>query len=665
MKKCLFTISFALLFGACFAQQIKWADQVIAVSSELTSIQYSAMQALGKPNVLPVGGESPNAWAPEGFKRREFIKVGFSKPIHIRQVAIAESFAPSALYQVIAYDSVGKEHIISTQNPGAIPVRGRMLNLFVERTTFKVHAIKLEFDGAAVDGKFGIDAIGISDLAYPIVAEVTKMNMLSNGLLVEALDAKINSEYHEYNPIVSADGKTLYFSRKEHPDNIGGVEDKEDIWYSVMDSVDHWQMAQNLKTLNNKGPNFISSLHAATPDGQGAILVLGNKYLDNGKMMSGVSISRMIDGQWSKPEALNIENDYNLHSQANYFLSNTQAVLVMSVERDDTHGDRDLYVSFARGNNLWSEPLNLGPIINTASEESSPFLSEDGKTLYFSSPGFSGYGGSDIYVSHRLDESWLKWSEPENMGPEINSPLEDLFFNIPSHSEYAYYSKGVSEKNTDIFRIKLPLDKKPVQYVKMKGNVVKKGTTEPVETTIVYTRLKDGQSDSVVTVKGAYELTLQKGEEYTVVAIAKGMLTESQYVNLTGKSERTIIPNIEVTEIKPKASIVLNNLFFEVNKADIRDESIVELKRMFTILTENPNVVVAIEGHTDNTGTEAYNMSLSMRRAEAVKKFLESVGIESNRIKVSFFGEGKPKVSNSTEEGRAKNRRVEFKIVSI
>ena len=176
-------------------------------------------------------------------------------------------------------------------------------------------------------------------------------------------------------------------------------------------------------------------------------------------------LARHVNGEWSKPVALNIINDYNYNKKANYFLTDNRQTLLMSVEREDSYGDRDLYVTFINRDSTWSEPLNLGDVVNTAGEESAPFLASDDKTLYFSSNGFSGYGGNDVYVTKRLDDTWKNWSEPENLGPEINSPLEDLFFNIPVSSEFAYYSRGVSENNMDIFRIKLPILRSPEPFV--------------------------------------------------------------------------------------------------------------------------------------------------------------------------------------------------------
>src|SRR5690606_32174152 len=151
-----------------------------------------------------------------------------------------------------------REHVINTLNPKAVPLKGRMLNLFMEKTPYKVASVKVEFDGAAVPDYFSIDAIGISDVNYPIIADIPTLQLLASGLVVEALDANVNSEYNELNPLLSPDGKTLYFSRKNHPDNMGGDKDKEDIWYSELDSTGHWQLAKNMGPgFNNTEPNFI------------------------------------------------------------------------------------------------------------------------------------------------------------------------------------------------------------------------------------------------------------------------------------------------------------------------------------------------------------------------------------------------------------------------
>jgi outer membrane protein OmpA-like peptidoglycan-associated protein len=657
------------------AQVVQWASKVIEFSSELTPVQYSAAQTLGKPNVLPAGGQSPNAWAPDKPKRKEFLKLGFANPISIRQIAIAESYNPSAIFRVLVYDEAGKEYLITTRNPQVVPFKGRIMNIFMEPTPYKVAAVKIEFDGAAVPDYYGIDAVAITDSNYPIIADITTMQLLASGILIEALDKNVNSEYDELHPVLSPDGKTLYFSRKNHPGNIGGTDDDEDIWYSELDASGHWQLAQNMgPKFNNKGPNFVNTIQSVTPDGRSAIMVLGNRYMPNGKMLAGVSISTQVNGEWSKPAPLNIINDYNYNKKANYFLTDNRQTLLMSVEREDSYGDRDLYVTFMNRDSTWSEPLNLGDVVNTAGEESAPFLASDDKTLYFSSNGFSGYGGSDVYVTKRLDDTWKNWSEPENLGPEINSPLEDLFFNIPVSSEFAYYSRGVSENNMDIFRIKLPIIKNPEPFVTVRGKIIDKQTGQPLGAKIVYERLPDGKGLGISQSNpetGAYEFRLPAGELYGLRVDSDDKLSENQNLDLRDIKQDQVIEKdftldpIGVATIEENVSITLNNLFFDFDKAVLRPESFPELDRIVALMNEKPTMQIEISGHTDSAGPDKYNMGLSERRAKSVVQYLNGKKIEKSRMNVVFFGESMPVDTNDTSDGRRRNRRVEFKILKI
>ena len=671
MKRYLLPLLVLLLSGTQgHGQVVQWASKVLFASSELTPIQYSAEQALGKPNVLPAGGQNPNAWTPDKPKRPESLKLGFANPMQIEQIAIAESHNPSALFKVYVYDEKGTEHLIHSFKPGPIPLKGRMLNIFVPKTPYKVAAIKLEFDGLAVPDYFSIDAVGIADVNIPIIADISIPELLSKGLVIEQLDKNVNSDYSELNPLLSPDGKTLYFSRKNHPDNMGGVNDKEDIWFSELSSDGKWAIAKNMgPKFNNEGPNFVNAV-ASTPDGQ-SVLVLGNKYMPNGKMLAGVSLSTNINGNWTKPMAINIENDYNFNEKANYFLANTRKTLLMSIEREDSRGGRDLYVSFQKTDSTWSEPLNLGTIVNTANEESAPFLASDDKTLYFSSNGFSGYGGADVYMSKRLDDTWTNWSEPQNMGPDINSKLDDLFFNIPSTSEYAYYSRGITEDNSDIFRVKLPIYKSPDPVIVVRGKLIDGKTGKPIGAKIIYERLPDGKEVGIVYSNpetGEYEIHLPGGQKYGVRAEADGHLSVNQNLDLTNDKDGAVetidirLAPIEVTVIEPDVTIPLNNIFFDYNRAVLRAESFPELNRLADLMKKS-SMTVEIAGHADAVGPEDYNMKLSEQRAKSVSKYLSDKGIDAGRISTVFFGESKPIDTNDTPAGRKRNRRVEFKVI--
>ena len=649
------------------AQTVQWASRVIEYSSELTPVQYSAQQILGKPDVLPAGGESPNAWTPERANKKEFIKVGFDNPIRIRQIAVAESFNPSALYKVYAYDQGGTEYLVNTFSPRSVPLNGRMLNIVIEETEFEVAAIKLEFDGGAVPEYYSIDAIAISDSDIPISAEIQVTEGLNPELYKERLSDNVNSKYIEYKPLLSPDGQTLYFSRKYHPENIGGVKDEEDIWYSELGDDGEWQLAKNIgPTLNNKDPNFVSSV---TPDGKSVILVLGNRYEKNGRMSSGVSVSNNTTGEWSQPVALEIENEYNYSEKANFYLANNRKVLLMSVQRDDSRGGRDLYVSFLEDDDSWSEPLNLSDVVNTAGEETSPFLAPDDKTLYFSSNGYAGFGGSDIYVTRRLDDTWTNWSEPENLGPTINSQYEDLFFNIPGNSDFAYYSQGVSEDDLDIFRVAMPLFKRPDPVILVQGNTRDAKTNQPIGAEILYERLSDGQEIGLTQSNpetGEYEVMIPAGQLYGIRATAEGYVSVNENLdlrNFNAESDRTTQrKDLMLVPIEREATIVLNNVFFDFDKSVLKPESYPELNRVVELMNERTSMTIEIAGHTDATGTESYNLGLSRRRAEAVYNYLAEKGISKDRLDVKYFGESQPVQTNETFAGRRANRRVEFKI---
>lgn len=677
MRRLLLAGYFVLVFvSPALTQQLQWASRVIEFSTQLTEVQYSANQILGKPNVLPAGGQNPNAWTPDKPKRKEWVKVGYDHPIEIQQVAIAESYNPSGLYRVLLYDEAGREYPIRTFNPVAIPLQSRMLNIMFEKTSYKVAAVKLEFDGAALPEYFSIDAVGIADSHYPVIAAIDKPELLASGILVEKLDASVNSDKSELNPMLSPDGTMLYFSRQNHPENIGGVKDAEDIWYSELGADGKWTLAKNMgPEFNNEHPNFINAITTATPDGKSVLLVLGNKYLKNGKMLAGVSISDNVNGKWSKPKALNIENDYNFNEKANYFLSNSRKALLMSVEREDTQGGRDLYVSFMKSDSTWTQPLDLGSVVNTAGDETAPFLASDDQSLYYSSNGFSGYGGSDIYMTRRLDDTWTNWSEPKNMGPDINSKGEDLFFNIPATSEYAYYSRGVTADNMDIYRAKLPFFSSPQPYVIVKGKLVDSKTGQPIGAKIIYERLSDGKEMGIAQSNpetGEYEIRLPAGEQYGVRAQADGHISENQNLDLREFKTDGVVSHkdmnlspIEVARVEPKATISLNNIFFDFAKAELKPESFPELGRLVDLMNQQPTIEVEIAGHADATGPAEYNQTLSKFRADKVAGYLIQKGVAKERITVTYFGESRPAVDNSTAENRRKNRRVEFIILKM
>jgi outer membrane protein OmpA-like peptidoglycan-associated protein len=670
MGRCLLLVLFCIISGFASAQNVQWASEVIEFTSELSPLQYSASQALGKPNVLPNGGENPNAWTPKNPNRIESIKVGFANPMMIQQIAVGESYNPGSISKVFVYDRSGNETEVYTFNSRPIGEEGRLLNIFINPTSFEVVALRVELDGRAVPGYNSIDAIGVSDSEVPINVEnlIRVAENLGEDLQAEKLSPAVNSETSEFRPLISPDGKTLFFSRSNHPGNVGGKEDDEDIWYSELnETTGEWQEARNIgPVLNNKGPNYISSI---TPDGNSILLLLGNEYLPNGKMKAGLSVSRKTETGWSKPEALAVENLYNYSEKANFYMANNRKTLLMSIEREDSHGDRDLYASFAKPDGAWSEPVNLGSVVNTASEESAPFLAADDETLYFSSDGFAGFGGTDIYVSRRLDDSWSNWSEPENLGPDINSENDDEFFNIPASGEYAYYSRGVGTDNMDIFKLELPVFYKPAPVVLVQGKVFNSKNNEALGgVKILYERLPDGTEIGLATSDpstGAYKIVLPSGAKYGYLAEAEGYVAVNANIDLNDLEEyKEITQDLFLVPIEKGATIVMNNIFFDFDRSALKEDSYPELSRVIEFMNNNTDVEIEIAGHTDSKGPESYNQRLSDRRAKAVFDHLVAKGVAPERIVSRGFGESKPVATNDTSEGQAQNRRVEFKILS-
>ncbi len=288
-----------------------------------------------------------------------------------------------------------------------------------------------------------------------LVSNAYKNIHLTSNLNKEAravpLHASINSPYAELKPVLSPDGTRLYFSRSFHPDNTFGIADEEDIWYSNFDKTsDTWSDAIRMTgLLNNAGPNYINNVSMT-----GDTIILGNQYGKKGRMRAGVSYSVNVDGQWSAPVSIDIVNDYNMSEHSNSFVSLKTGVIIRAIERAETAGERDLYVSFWNGVKA-TEAINMGSVINTHFEESSPFLAADNKTLYFASKGHAGYGGFDIFVTHRLDDSWTNWSDPENLGPAVNGELDDDFFSLSPCGKFATFSKQVSVHNVDLFKISI------------------------------------------------------------------------------------------------------------------------------------------------------------------------------------------------------------------
>jgi outer membrane protein OmpA-like peptidoglycan-associated protein len=476
----------------------------------------------------------------------------------------------------------------------------------------------------------------------------------------ENLGDRVNSNFDDLGPIISTDGKTLYFARQNVEGNVGGINDTEDVWHSSFEKG-MWGFARNMgKPINSKEPDNLVAVGADN-----------NTMLF--KLSDGLAFRYRSQTGWTDYERLNLP----LRDESNHFVGNLasdgrtlifSAMMRGNVFYDAKRSENDLYISIRDSLGIWSAPANLGKVINTMGEESSPFLSADGRTLYFASNGRPGYGDLDIYVSQRKGEGWQDWSEPMNLGPSINSPSFDAYYTIPASGNYAYfvsYDGGFGK--ADIFRVKLAENVRPKPVVLVHGKVVNKKTNAPVGASIVFEDLaankKAGEARSDPKT-GAYQIVLPFGVNYGFMAKAEGFFSVRENLNTKNMQQfKEIDLDLFLVPIAVGEVVKLNNVFFDPGLSTLQRESFAELNSLAAMMKHNPEIQIEIAGHTDLRGTPEATQKLSEERVASVKDFLVQRGVDASRIKGVGYGATKPVAPSDTEENRLKNRRVEFTII--
>ncbi len=665
-------LSFGLFYRSN-GQEILWAHKLLGFSSEHRpgpyGQQYRAVRLLGPPEKSPQTGDSPNAWSPAeaDVNSEEWIKVGFDKAIAPRQVLIAENFNPGALTAVYLYEPSGKEHLIASRGQlKANGETGRLLTLIPGLSPdIRINALKLVMNPSLVGGYNQIDAIGITESDRPVHIGVEIAGDLPPGMTKTPLGPAINSRGREIAPVISPDGSTLYFTR-EHPDNIGNAR-RQDVWVSTKRSNGEWGPAENIgPPINNSGDNAVLGISA-----NGKTLYLLNAYEEDGSMTEGFSRSFLTKSGWSFPVNFLIEDHYNDQRPKNteMTISPAENVIILSVQRRDTYGSKDLYVSFKKSSGSWSVPLNLGPVINTADYEGAPFLAADNKTLYFTSAGHRGYGSGDIFVSRRLDDTWLKWSRPLNLGPSINSPGWDSFFTIPASGEYAYMSSfNPANQSDDLFRIPLYPSISPQVLLTLSGKLTDKETGAPLPGQIELTTPDRSQTVADVVPEaetGEYRLLMPYDSTLTFSATSPGYFPYSEELRISRSGDMTATRNIALTPVKSGRRLPLNQVRFAQSSSRLEAGSQSELMKLVDLMKEYPGMEILLEGHTDNQGDFNKNLALSEERVKNVKRFLESKGIGPERIQIKAWGSSRPVTHNLTEDSRRQNRRVELTVLKI
>lgn len=645
------------------AQSIQWADYVVAYSSAYDTKTYSAAQVLGPPSKLPATGRSTTAWSPlYPDKGTEYITVGFTTPTPVAAIYIGETLNPGAIATITALDSRGKTHRLFTSYPKPITAAGRLWHIKLPLTSFEVAQLTITLNTKAVPGYNQIDCIGISADTLSYTPEIPQA-AVSFIAKKHNLGAAINTRYGEVHPIISPDGKTLFFTRKDHPENVG-FQNRDDIWFSTLLPNGQWSTAVNIGSpLNNSGHNY---LNAITTDGTTAFI--GGTYGETNDGKDRLYVALRTKEGWQSPEEVLIADFYNLSSYNSFHISVDGQVILLSIAQNDCYGLKDLYVSFRKPDGTYTAPKNLGPQVNTAGDEVTPFLAADGKTLYFSSDGRPGYGKNDIYVCKRLDATWTNWSAPLNLGPAINTPNWDAYYTIPASGDLAYFtSYDDSYGSGDIFSIAIADEQAPEAVVMISGQVIDATTNKPLPATIQVaagdTQQIDGSTDPI---NGRYQVVVPAGIEGMVAANVRGYYAQAYPINTSNIIQyREDTVDLAMYPIKPGEVIPLNDINFELNSATLTADSYQALDHVAGFLLAQPTVRIEIGGHTNNRCSASYCKQLSADRAKAVADYLMQVGVARQQVAYVGYGKANPIDSNDTEEGRQRNQRVEFTILSI
>ncbi|MFN0275357.1 MAG: OmpA family protein [Chitinophagales bacterium] len=482
------------------------------------------------------------------------------------------------------------------------------------------------------------------------------------------LGSEVNSEFSEYFPSLSADNSVMVITRKipvpgvsENADEIDRLQ--EDFFISKRDSA-KWGKAKNVgkpvNTMLNEGAQSISA------DGKNLVYTLCNHPLGFGSCDLYFSVS--YNETWSEPANCGKKiNSGDWDSQPS--ISADGKFLYFSSSRSGGMGGIDIWVSERNDKGYLEKPVNLGPTINTPFDDQSPFIHQDGKTLYFSSDGHPNFGGKDLFYA-KLDAE-NRWLQPVNLGFPINSSKDEITLTVSSDGSTAYYAsdKASGFGGLDIYQFDLPSALRPDPVTYVKATVRDEKSKIPLKSNVQLIDIANG--DTLLNYvtdprSGEFLVCLPVGKRYALYVNKEGYLFHSENFSLENAiPDAPYLIDIYLQPIKLGEVVTLKNIFFETGSSELLPESKTEILKIKELLTKNPALKIQLNGHTDDVGSEPDNLKLSQSRALSVKDFLVQQGIDGVRLTTAGFGESKPLANNQTEDGRAMNRRTEMEITGI
>ena len=467
------------------------------------------------------------------------------------------------------------------------------------------------------------------------------------------LGDSINSAALEYFPSLTIDGSKMIFTRR--------VNNDEDFYESNFINGT-WSFAKPLggkvNTNLNEGAQNISQ------DGQ--LLVFTGCNYPEGQGSCDLYFSIRTNTGWSEPQNLGpvVNTDFWESSPS---LSPDKKDLYFASSRAGGFGGRDIWVTHRLLTGKWSRPENPGEAINTSGDESCPFMHADNQTLYFNSNGHAGYGMTDLFFSKKVNDS--SWTVAENLGYPVNTIDDEGSLIVAADGKTAYYASDKSDTKggLDIYTFQLREDIRPLKTLWVRGKVFDKKTGKGLPSSVELTDInKRNKVSSLQTDEdGNYLVTLPVGKDYAFSVNRKGYLFYSDNFSL---SDNTTVPeytkNIPLQPLEAGAEIILKNIFFDTKLFELKPGSLSELDKVVSLLNDNPNLKIEIDGYTDNTGQPKDNLLLSENRAKAVVNYLLKMGIKTQQLSSKGFGSAKPIADNSTENGKALNRRTELSVIS-
>jgi outer membrane protein OmpA-like peptidoglycan-associated protein len=494
-----------------------------------------------------------------------------------------------------------------------------------------------------------------------------RLQLMDDSLPINPINMgpRVNSAYAEYLPSLTVDESKIVFTVRRKADDLTvclNCLTEEDMYYSEqVDGI--WQDRKpfELNTHYNEGGQSISS--------DGKYLIFTACERDEGYGSCDLYWSKRIGDAWSKPRNFGKPvNTQYWESQPTFSADGKNIIFVSN--RPGGLGGMDLWSTQMIEEGVFSTPVNLGIPVNTMKNEDYPFLHPNGKTLYFSSEGHKGMGGKDIFYSELLPDN--TWSEPVNLGYPINTYADEMSLVVNAKGDKAFYSsdRAGGYGKDDLYWFNLPETLRPQSVTYMKGRIFDAKDNTPLEAFFHVVDLKTGNvvvSSSSDVKTGEFLICIPTSSSYALHAQRRNYLFYSENFELKDvyTDIEPYVKDIFLKRIELGESVVLNNIFFDTDKSDLKPESEIELKNILQLLMDNPRMRIEISGHTDNIGSKEHNLALSQARAKAVFDYLVNKGIKANRMDYKGYGFSVPIASNESDEGRTQNRRTEFKIIGF